>query len=410
MVEHIRLCEYETASALQLTALERDVLTAANATVVPVLGADDRFDVRPRSTVGSIRVGGRQFDIAPKIGIRRLLFLLTWSLDDRYWRDELTEFGEDASLLEVIAAAFARQVDRALARGVVHGYRHREERGFAVKGRIELGLQVRREHGRLIPAHIAYDDHTVDTDANRLLLAAATRLRGIRVGREPTRHQLLRAIDRLDGVTHVRFHRVDLPRVNTTRLDAHYRPALGLARLILQAVSIETYRPATTVADALLFDMSLVFEDFVVNALRAELALSSAAFPRNDKRLHLDRAGRIRLEPDLMWIEAGRPIFLGDVKYKRVDARGVLHPDVYQVHAYARAAGLPSALLVYARGERDETIHQVVLQGPELEVAAIDLEHDLEGLRREVRRIAGRVRIHAEAGRSLTELRAPLAR
>lgn len=399
MTEHVTLREHVTTSLVALSSAEATALTDADVSVVAVTGSPGLYDVRPGSTVGVVRVGRRQFDIVPKIGIRRLLHLLTWSERRIRWHaGDLAGYRVEDQLVEVLAGVYARHLDRALARGVVRDYRHVEERGLTVRGRIDLATQIRREHGRLLPINVEYDDHTVDTDPNRLLLAAALRLRGVRVRSATTRRLLVRALDRLDGVSAVRHHSRDLPRARITRLNAHYEPSLSLARLVLQARSIET-GGTDSHADALLFDMNEVFEDFVVHALREKLGLSPATFPRNDGRLRLDEARRVRLEPDLNWIEDGHVIFVGDVKYKRVDVRGVKHPDLYQVHAYARAAGLPSALLVYAKGEGEPVMHDVVLDGPRIEVAAIDLDRDLEGLDLEIGRIADRVRRHAEIGR-----------
>lgn len=404
MPDRLALQEYVTTQLVTLDAAERVALTAAGVTVTPVVGTADRYDLRPGSTVGVIRVGTRQFDIVPKIGIRRLLYLLSWSHDRIQWEADLATYGTEDSLVEVLAAAFARQVDRTFARGAVRGYRHVQERGLTVRGRIDIAQQVRREHGRMLPINVSYDDHTLDTDANRLLLAAATRLRSLPINASRTRRLLVRCLDRLDGVTLIRYRPRHLPRPRTTRLDAHYRPALALARLVLQATSIEAGQGRAQ-ADAMLFDMNQVFEDFVVHALRETLGLSPHAFPRNNRRLHLDQGRKVTLEPDLSWIEDGAHVFVGDVKYKRVAATGILHPDLYQVHAYARAAGLPSTMLVYAKGEHDPATHQVVLGGPSIEVVAIDLEQDLNGIHDEVRRVADRVCHHAERGREVRNAR-----
>ncbi|GGI08735.1 McrC family protein [Egicoccus halophilus] len=403
MAEHVPLREYQPTGPTRLSAAERDALLAASVTVTPVSGTTDLYEVRPGSTVGVVRVRDRQFDIAPKIGIQRLLNLLTYSIRDEFWGDELAEYGRDADLLEVVAAAYALRLERTLERGVVRGYRHRAERGVAIRGRIDMAAQVRREFGRMLPINIAYDDHTIDIDPNRILLAAVLRLRSLRLRTDRTRRRLLMALDRLDGVTAVRYDPRRLPRVSSTRLDHHYRPALAMAALILSNSSVEAGTPVGS-ADAILFNMNEVFEDFIVGALREQLALDSRTFPQGDTRLTLDEGARVGLEPDLSWIQAGRPIFVGDVKYKRLTAAGYKHPDLYQVHAYARAAGLPSTLLVYAAGEAESAIYRVVRGGPEIEVVVIDLNRDLEGLAREMARIASRVRQHAERGRAALNL------
>ncbi|MHB0960427.1 MAG: 5-methylcytosine restriction system specificity protein McrC [Pirellulaceae bacterium] len=137
-----------------------------------------------------------------------------------------------------------------------------------------------------------------------------------------------------------------------TRLNERYWGALELAKLILQASSIEL-RHGQHQASSFLVDMNQVFEDFVVIALRESLGLNERQFPQNarGRRICLDVASRVVLEPDLSWWQANRCCFVGDVKYKRVNAPGIKHPDLYQLLAYTVATDLPNGLLVYAAGE-----------------------------------------------------------
>jgi hypothetical protein len=80
------------------------------------------------------------------------------------------------------------------------------------------------------------------------------------------------------------------------------------------------------------------------------------------------------------------------VKYKRVTADGVKHPDIYQLLAYTAAADLPSGLLVYAAGEAEQAVHRVVHLGKTLEVRTLDLEGPPEEILAAIAEIAVRIR------------------
>jgi hypothetical protein len=138
--------------------------------------------------------------------------------------------------------------------------------------------------------------------------------------------------------------------------------------------------------------MNVVFEDFVVAALRRALDLTPAVFPQGaaGKELLLDRAGAVRLRPDLSWWTGERCAFVGDVKYKRTRAPGVEHPDLYQLLAYAVATDLPGGLLVYAAGEAGPATHTV--DGRELQVTALDLAGPPDSVLGQIATLAGRVR------------------
>src|SRR5207247_1366694 len=136
-----------------------------------------------------------------------------------------------------------------------------------------------------------------------------------------------------------------LPELTHTRLNAHYRPAVEFAKLILRSLSLELAHGRVRAA-SFLIDMNRVFEDFVVSALREQLRLSNRTFPQNavGRNLWLDQAQRIRLRPDISWWENGRCLVIGDVKYKPVQAVEIEHPDLYQLLAYTIATDLPGGL------------------------------------------------------------------
>ena len=89
--------------------------------------------------------------------------------------------------------------------------------------------------------------------------------------------------------------------------------------------------------------------------------MSERAFPQGSRGhpLHLDEKRLIRLKPDVSWWEGSACRFVGDLKYKRLDASGVVHSDLYQLLTYSVAAGLPGGLLVYAAGEAEPKTHRI---------------------------------------------------
>src|SRR5215468_10559738 len=99
--------------------------------------------------------------------------------------------------------------------------------------------------------------------------------------------------------------------------------------------------------------MSDVFESFVATALGEALGVPTCAWRREGKGtgVTLDVDGVVGLEPDMSWWVGGRCVFVADAKYKRVNAAGVKHPDLYQLLAYLLALDQPRGLLVYAAGE-----------------------------------------------------------
>ncbi|MEO6122870.1 MAG: hypothetical protein ABIR32_04110 [Ilumatobacteraceae bacterium] len=66
-------------------------------------------------------------------------------------------------------AAFARQADRALDRGVIQGYVERDDELAVVRGRMRYREQVTRCFGQITPLLVRYDDSTIDVAENQRL-------------------------------------------------------------------------------------------------------------------------------------------------------------------------------------------------------------------------------------------------
>lgn len=394
MMRPLRLREHTTTQGVPLTPTQVDGIRrcVSSLQVQPSPGQAGHYDLRPGSQVGVLAIGDLDIEIRPKLPIQRVLFLLSYLTEQRWWRDEEVPLEHNIGLLEAMVPGFVVQVRRALRRGLLQGYQTQEEALALVRGRIRFDDQIRQRYGRFPPAEVRHDVFTEDIEANRLLKAATARLRRLRL-RDPKSRRLLAEIDAaLATVSAVTYHPRHLPEIIYNRLNLHYRPALELARLILRTESFDLAHGGIRVAGCL-FDMNSIFEDFVVVALREQLGLSERQLPQGAKgrRLYLDRGHQVQLRPDISWWEGGRPVFVGDVKYKRTTATGVLHPDIYQTLAYAVATDLPAALLIYAAGESEPIVHRIAHVDKSIEVIAMDLSGPPSTIRREVERIAGRV-------------------
>ena len=372
-MRHLTLTEYEPAD-VDLAPAQ----VAALRDAVPSLGAspsrDGRVTLHPGHHVGTVVVDDLTVHLTPKVGVAPVMFLLAYTADPTHWREQLTAFETADRLLDSFVPGFLAHLRRALRRGPLQGYRSVENAEPTVRGRLRFDDQLRHRHGRFPPAELRYDEFTVDTQLNRLLKAAIVRL-----GRLPLRHRRLpvklqRAARTLDGVELVRYHPARVPEVTFDRLNEHYRPAVTLARLALANLGTRHLAGAAP-ASTFLVDMNALFETFIVTALREHLDLSTAAFPQNARghRLHLDRAGRIGLHPDLSWWQQRRCDFVGDVKYKVTTAAGVPSPDLYQLLAYTIATGLARGLLVYAAGEAEPRDHYICHADKRLHVRTVNI-------------------------------------
>ena len=336
--------------------------------------------------------------VRPKIPIDRVMFLIAYALDPKDWRTDAFGLQKADGVLEAIALAFARRTQRAIQRGLLQGYRREEDALSTVRGRIRFGDQIARRFGIPLPIEVAFDEFTEDIEENRLLKTAIHRLGHTFIRSQQIRREVRSLRPAFTTVGLGSYRRGAAPEVRYTRLNEHYRPAVELARLIIENSSLELLHGKVAGA-SLLIDMNKVFERFLYVALREALGLPERQW-RQGAELTLDEGRRIGMQPDLSWwpvvsAKSGAgPIFVGDAKYKKLDTSGFRHTDIYQMLAYCTAADLPSGLLVYAAGEDTPGMYKIKHAGKTIEVASLDLGGAPEDILGEVRGLAALVRAH----------------
>ena len=394
MSRPIPLTEWKSET-VPLDVKHRDLIQDAlpKASLSPVRGTAEKYWINPKNYVGYVKVGDISLIISPKIDVRRVMFLLTYSLDPKYWKDGLVDVKDDDTLNEAIARIFIRSAKDALRGGPLLGYRTVDDSIDGFKGRVRFDDQCRRHQRLAVPIEVTFDDLSLDIEENQLVLAAARKLRRLRRLDSGSDAQL-RSIERsLAEVELKDFHLLDVPNPIITRLNRHYSPVLKIARLILQNSSIELGEGSSP-DESLLFDMGVVFQNFVHTALAESLQLSPTQFPSpHQTELFLDHNEKIKLEPDLSWWKSNRCEFVGDVKYKSNTNSGNGHSeDIYQVLAYAIGAGLSSATLVYGQSNGGQLITHTTVNGVKVHIEALNLDSEPQQLLNEVDDLATRLK------------------
>ena len=377
-MREINLKEWQPCEPVSLSVGEGDALRQAvpMEAIESVAGTENEYRLRPGSHIGAVEVGDLSVLIEPKIGIPQVLSLACYAIGNVNFQREDFDYREECALPDALAIALTRQARQAFARGLLHGYRTEEEALCTVRGRIRFDEQLRSRFGVPLPVEVRYDEFTDDVLANRLVKAAAYRLGRTRLRSALARRGLGWLAAMLEEVSLVEFPPNDVPAVRFDRLNEHYRSVVELSRLILRHGAFESGRGAVR-ASGFLMDMNVVFQEFVMAALREALEVSPKVFL--EKRVpDLDCEGRIHLRPDLTWWDGSSCIFVGDVKYKNITGNRVPNADLYQMLAYSTALDLPGGLLIYAEGEAEPREYRVRHAGKRLEVATLDLSGSLD--------------------------------
>lgn len=301
--------------------------------------------------VGVVAIDDVRIIVKPKTALRSLIFMASYSGVQASVQDASFAFEADEDLPSALASAFLHAVDDATNRGLLKGYIPVEETGMVVRGRWDVARQLKSRPGIPVPVELTYDDYTEDVAENRILKAALRAL--IRVEQLPRR-----VIDRA-GIVTTLFSDVSDLRPGTSiavphesRLNAHYQPALRIARWILEATSWAHSR-GTSAGATFLLNVAKVYEDFVGRVLQTVLHPAGFDVDLQVSDWRLDTGGEVRMRPDIVISRGGRVITVADTKYKVWGQSDGSPPnaDVYQALAYAVTAGVPEVHLLYVSGD-----------------------------------------------------------
>ena len=392
-MQTLQLTEYEPHSIhFPLGKGQLSALDSAHIGVTLSASEGETYVLRPSSYIGAVNTCGLSIVIRPKVPIDRVMFLIAYAIDPKNWRQKPFNLLPDPEVLESLILAFTHHTRQAVRRGLLQGYRREEEALHTVRGRVRFQEQINRRFGVPLPIEATFDEFTEDIVENRLLKAALHRLARLHV-RSPQARRGITGLRPVFNTISLDSYRRGAPEVQYTRLNEHYRPAVELARLVIQNSSLELFH-GEVIGASFLIDMNKVFEKFLYVALREELDLPESQW-RHGAGLTLDEEGSVRMKPDLSWWCQGQWLFVGDAKYKRLQPEGFEHADIYQMLAYCTAADLPSGLLVYAAGEGAPGEYKIRKSGKTIEVANLDLKGAPEAILEQVGELAKRVRVRS---------------
>ena len=300
--------------------------------------------VTARNYVGTVTVDGLEVLVRPKIPLRNLFLLLEVGLREQDWRDEAARYERDLQLLPAMVSLFTRTAETALARGLYHSYREQHDRLISLRGRPDMARLSTRP-GLALPVPCRFTEFTADLIENTYLKAAVWRSLRLAGVQPADRRRLMQHLVTLEDVAEVGHHPDDFDMVVFTRLNEHYKPALRLARLVLENLTLRDALGAVE-ASSFMVDMNDLFERFVTERLRR--ALRGRLEVKDQQPSHLDEEHTVAVRPDLVFHSGMSTNFVADIKYKLTDeSAGGSNADLYQLLAYATALNLPEGLLIY---------------------------------------------------------------
>ncbi|MEZ8738010.1 MULTISPECIES: McrC family protein [unclassified Vibrio] len=273
-------------------------------------------------------------------------------------------------LLEVFIGQFLQSVNTLLKRGLRSDYVRREDNLGFLKGKLNVGKQVRHNSISKHKFYCEYDEFLLDRPVNRLMHSALKRVKGYT--RSAENQKLLQELDFVfNEIPESKDYSVDFSKVRLDRGMSYYQIPLDWCRLILEGFSPQTMKGGANAA-SLLFPMEKVFEDYVAKVLKEQLAvshpkLSVSTQVTGEYLARYDGRNKFSLRPDLIIKEGSSNQVVLDTKWKLLNTKlsnsNISQSDIYQLFAYAKKyladdeSGQDVVLIYPSQDNFDEALH-----------------------------------------------------
>jgi 5-methylcytosine-specific restriction enzyme subunit McrC len=361
--------------------------------------------IKTKQYVGTIGLSRCTLDIEPKINVRNLMYMLGEAkrLEPSFFSSTVGAESQP-SLYNFVVHLFILMTEDLFRKGVWKSYETQEEPLQFIRGRILTKELATRSYGTPIPVWCRYDDYTGDVIENQVIRYVLEALDKTELPPEldRTRRKLLSILSEVSQLSELHSDRIDA--INYNRLNSDYRPVHSIGRLILGGLSFGestgAFRPYS-----FLFDMELLFQEFIYSVLRRELEDNTTKVRRQPPRTIPKLKGPTELQnmtviPDMLVIRGGKKVVL-DTKWKEPFREGrtprttALHPDnFHQMVSYMTLHNAPGILLYPQEGLEPVDAEFGIQQVPnsKLHVKTVNLNFPVEKVRSEIAGVADYIR------------------
>jgi len=286
--------------------------------------------VKPKNYCGILHIEGEDFYILPKISKRGyankniFIYMLMSAYDIKLKNEELSASANHKHhIIEIFIQLFTKTLLKELQRGLFKQYITYQENLQVLRGKYLINENLKHNFTKQ-KIYCEFDEFSPNNDLNQFFLYA------IKIfSRHTYNKKALKMCEMI--LDEVDYKHIDINKleIHFDRLNMRYKKSFEIAIMILKQ-----YIPLFSKdkqSFAFLFDMNLLFENFVGKMIP------------NAKLQNQKDFGSLRLKPDIMIDN-----LIIDTKYKKITNRGDLSPaDKYQMYVYGKNFAVQKTMLLY---------------------------------------------------------------
>ncbi len=332
----------------------------------------DRAHIKPTHYVGVIKYKNIQFEILPKLLgkndsreqiLKNLLYMLSYTKQLDIKDNEVANITSCPNpFIETLIRVFANRLFDALKRFIPKNYEICEENTSAFKGKLKIAENIRYNLANKAKFFCEFDSFTEDTELNQLFLYVATRLQS--VSQDAHNKKILKFIINIySDISFKHFTKHDLKRIRLNRSQQVFAQPFNLAKMFLEHSSVDMSKHQFDNI-ALIWDMNLLFEEFVFEFLKRNcesIGIYDVQYQKGRRLLESTDNQHYYANTFVdMFVkkEKKKPGIVIDTKYKlKSGDRGDFdNADIFQVVTYCKLHNSGKAILLYPA--TDETVQE----------------------------------------------------
>lgn len=270
------------------------------------------------------------------------------------------------TLYEIFINMYLQEVRTLIKHGIKSSYIPREDNLKFYKGKLVVSEHIKQNavHGERF--YVSYDEYQVNRAENKLVKSTLLKLQNLTGSAENQKliRQLLAGFEKVEPSIN---YQKDFSKVVIDRNTKDYDMLIRWAKVFLMNKSFTTFSGSTS-ARALLFPMEKVFESYVAQQLKHELANLDWEVSSQDKGYYLfDSPRQFALRPDIVITKEDGTRAILDTKWKSLFDNprknyGISQSDMYQMYAYSKKYGTSEIWLLYPQNQEMKGHSKIVFE------------------------------------------------